>query len=64
MFYDCKSLKNIKEIEYLKTRDINIFSYIFYDCSSLSDIKGLQNWDVSNINNFSIYSQDAHIYQI
>ena len=53
MFYECKSLKNIKELEYLDTKDINNFSFMFYKCSSLSDIKGLQNWNVSNGNNFS-----------
>ena len=53
MFYDCKSLKNIEELKYLDTSDINNFSYMFYNCSSLSDIKSLQNWNVSNENNFS-----------
>jgi len=48
MFYNCISLKNIKELEYLDTRDINIFSFMFSGCSSLSDIKGLENWNVSN----------------
>ena len=53
MFYECKSLKNIKEVEYLDTEDINNFSYMFYGCSSLTDINALQNWNVSNGNNFS-----------
>ena len=53
MFYECKSLKNIKELEYLDTNYVNNFSYMFYGCSSLSDIKGLQNWNVSNGYNFS-----------
>jgi len=29
MFYGCKSLKNIKELEYLDTKNINNFSYMF-----------------------------------
>ena len=53
MFYKCNSLKNIKELEYLDTKDTNNFSSMFYKCSSLLDIKGLENWNVSNGNNFS-----------
>ena len=53
MFYECKSLKNIKELEYLNTKDINNFSNMFSKCSLLSDIKGIENWNVSNGNNFS-----------
>ena len=52
MFYDCKTLKNITELEKLDTKDINNFSYMFYGCSSLSDLKGLENWKVSNGKNF------------
>ena len=37
MFYNCKSLKNLKELEYLKTKDIKNFSLMFFGCSSLSD---------------------------
>ena len=53
MFYECKSLKNIEELEYLDTKDINDFSSMFYGCSSLSYLKGLENWNVSNGNDFS-----------
>ena len=53
MFYDCKSLKNITELEYLDTKDIKNFSYIFFGCSSLPDIKPLQKWNVSNGNDFN-----------
>jgi len=53
MFYECKSLKNIKGLEYLYTKDINNFNYMFYGCSSLQNINGLENWNVSNGNNFS-----------
>ena len=53
MFYDCKLLKNIKELEYLDTKDINNFASMFNKCSLLSDINGLENWNVSNGNNFS-----------
>ena len=48
IFYDCKSLLNIKELEHLDTTEIKDFSKIFYGCSSLIDINGLQNWNVSN----------------
>ena len=53
MFYGCKSLKKIEELEYIDTKDINNFSYMFYWCTSLSDLKGLENWNVSKGNNFS-----------
>ena len=53
MFYDCKSLKNITELEYLDTKDIKNFSYIFFGCASLPDIKPLQKWNVSNGNDFN-----------
>ena len=53
MFCDCKSLKNITELEYLDTKDIKNFSYIFSGCSSLSDVKPLKNWNVSNGNDFN-----------
>ena len=53
MFYDCISLKNIEELKYLNTKNINNFSYMFSWCRSLSDIKALHNWNVSNGNNFS-----------
>ena len=53
MFYNCKSLINIKELEYLETKNINNYSRMFYGCSSLSNIDKLANWNVSNGNNFS-----------
>ena len=52
MFYGAASLKNIEELKYLNTEEVNDFSGMFSYCSSLSDIKGLQNWNVSNGNNF------------
>ena len=39
MFDGCKSLKNIEELEYIDTKDINNFRCIFSGCSLLSDIK-------------------------
>ena len=39
MFYKCKSLKYIKELEYLDAKDVNNFRYMFYECLSLVDIK-------------------------
>ena len=53
MFYECKSLKNIKELKYLDTKDINNFNHMFYVCKSLSEIKGLEKWNVSNGNDFN-----------
>ena len=53
MFYNCKSLINIKELEYLDTRNVNNFSCMFCGCSSLSNIDSLENWNVSNGNNFN-----------
>ena len=52
MFFGCNSLINIKELEYLDTKDGLNFSYMFGGCSSLSNIKALINWNVSNGNNF------------
>ena len=53
MFSGICFLKNIEELKYLNTKEVNNFSYMFDGCSSLSDIKPLQNWNVSNGNNFS-----------
>ena len=53
MFYNCESLQNIKELEYMDTRDISNFDWMFSECSLLSDINGLEKWNVSNGNNFS-----------
>ena len=53
IFYKCDSLKEINELKYLDTKDINNFSYMLSECSSLSDIKPLENWNVSNGKDFS-----------
>jgi len=53
MFDGACSLKNIEELKYLDTKDVNDFSCMFCECSSLLDIKPLQNWNVSNGNDFS-----------
>ena len=53
MFYKCKSLKNIEQLNNLDTKEIKNFTRMFSDCSSLLDLKGLQDWNVSNGNNFS-----------
>jgi len=52
MFFNVISLKNIDEIKYLNTQEVNNFSSMF-GCTSLSDIKALEFWNVSNGNNFS-----------
>ena len=43
MFSWYDTLKDINELKYLDTKDINNFEYMFYKCSSLSDIKSLEN---------------------
>ena len=48
MFTKCVSLKNIEELKYLNTKEVNNFSGMFWECLSLSDIKALENWNVSN----------------
>ena len=53
MFYRVTSLKNIDELKYLNTKEVNDFSGMFCGCSSITDIKALQNWNVSNGNDFS-----------
>ena len=53
MFSQCISLKNIDELKYLDTKEVNNFSGVFYGCSSLSNINALQNWNVSKGNDFS-----------
>ena len=52
MFYDCKYLKDIKELEYLNVNDVKDFSDMFNGCSSLTNIKALEKWNVSNGNKF------------
>ena len=52
MFNGCKSLKNIEELKYLNTQEVNDVYYMFGKCSSLSDLNGLQNWNTSNIKDF------------
>ena len=39
MFYECFSLKNMNELKYLDTKDVNNYKSMFNGCSSLSDIK-------------------------
>ena len=53
MFYDCKCLENIDELNKLDTNYCSNFSHKFHGCSSLKDISSLKNWNVSNGNNFS-----------
>ena len=47
MFSDACSLKDVEELKYLNTKEVNNFSSMSNRCSSLSDIKPLQNWNVS-----------------
>ena len=48
MFWDFKSLSDIKPLQNWNVSNGNNFSSMFSECSSLSDIKPLQNWNVSN----------------
>jgi len=65
MFYKCKSLKNIEQLNNLDTKEIKNFTRMFSDCSSLSDIKPLQNWNVSNGNYFcGIFSKCTSLSDI
>ena len=52
MFKDCKILRNIKELQYLETKDVTDFSYMFWGCSSLSDISSIRYWYVNSGKNF------------
>ena len=52
MFYWCKYLKDISDLEYLDVSKCDNFSYMFYNCLSLSDISSLENWNFSNCVNF------------
>ena len=51
MFSDCKYLKDINDLKYLKVEDSKNLSYLFSECSLLADIQALKNWNVSNCTN-------------
>ena len=54
MFYECKSLSDIKPLQNWNVSNGTNFSHMFSGCSSsLSDINPLQNWNVLNGTNFS-----------
>ena len=64
MFDECYSLKNIEQLKYLDTTEINDFSYMFNGCS-LKNLKGLENWNASNGQNFShIFWENWHLSDI
>ena len=46
MFFNVISLKNIKELKYLNTKEVSNFSEMFVGCASLSEVKALENWNV------------------
>ena len=52
MFYDCKTLYNIKELKYLNTENVTDFSHMFAK-TEISDITPLKNWNTSNAKNMS-----------
>ena len=52
MFNNCKTLKNINDLQHLETKDVTDFSYMFWGCSLLSDISPIRNWYVTSGKNF------------
>ena len=44
MFFECISLKNIEDLKYLDTKEIDSFLSMFFGCTALSNIKELENW--------------------
>ena len=48
MFYRCKSLQNLNELQTWNISNGIDFSCMFANCKSLQDLNGLQNWNVSN----------------
>ena len=51
MFYFCKSLYNIEELQYLNTEDVTDFSFMFGN-SEISDIKPLKKWATNQSETF------------
>ena len=51
MFYNCKSLNDIKPLEKWNVSNGTDFSRMFRDCESLKDIKPLEKWNLDK-NNF------------
>ena len=50
MFCNCKVITNIKELEFLDTSNVIVFSNMFDECSYslIKDLKVFRNWNVSN----------------
>jgi len=60
MFYDCKILPNIKELEYLNTENVTDFSHMFAK-TDISDITPLRNWNTSKAKSLlSIFDKFSH----
>jgi hypothetical protein len=53
IFYEFKSLLDLKGLEKWNVSNGNDFSYMLCECKSLVDIKELKNWNFSNGNDFS-----------
>ena len=53
MFYECTSLKDIRDLKFLDTRGITSVANMFNGCSSLNNITALMNWNVSDCKDFS-----------
>ena len=53
MFYGCKNLKNIYELQYLNTKYCTNCTGMFTKCSLLSDINSLKKCKVSNVISFA-----------
>ena len=59
MFYDCKYLRDISDLNNLDVSEVKDFSYMFCKSSSLADIKALENWNVSNCNNMECMFEEC-----
>jgi surface protein len=53
MFYDCKSLVNLKGLETWDVSNVTKMFGTFSDCTSLASLDGLAGWDTSNVTDMS-----------
>ena len=53
IFYNCKSLKFISNINAWNTNYVNNMSFMFYGCESLEYLPDISNWKTNNVNNMN-----------
>ena len=53
MFYGCKSLISLPDINILKTNNIMNMSYMFCGCKSLKSLPDISKWNTNNITDIS-----------